>query len=74
MPDDRVVPVGRAVDLAEATAERDLGFGFEVQAAEDQHAVVLQGVEDGRTDRVIGGQPVGVNAGDFSADGRRSAC
>ena len=71
MPGDGVVAVGGVVDLAEAAAERDLGLRVEVQTAEDQNPVVFQRVEDGRTDRVVGGQPAGVEAGDLGADGRR---
>ena len=65
-----MVAVGGVVDLAEPAAERDLRLGVEVQAAEDQHAVVLQRVEDRVAERVVGCQPIGVDAGDLGADGR----
>ena len=69
MPGDRVMTVGGVVDVAEAAAERDLGLGVKPQPAKDQNTVVLQRIQDGFTDRVVGGQVGGIQAGDFGADG-----
>lgn len=54
--------VGGPVDLTETLRECHLRFGFQVQTAEHQHAVVLERVEHGRGDTVVGGQPFGIDA------------
>lgn len=62
--------VGGAVDLAETLAEGHLGRGIQMQAVEDQYAVVLQRVQYGGREAVVGAEAFRVDADNLGPDGR----
>src|SRR5262245_23150803 len=64
-----MMPVGGVIDLPEAPAEGNLSLRIELQAAEDQNSVLLQGIKDGLTDRVVGSHAGQLQAGVFGAHG-----
>ena len=64
-----MMTVGGVIDLAEPAAECHLRFGIQSETRKHQHAVVLERLEHRCTERVVAGQPVGVDAEDLCADG-----
>ena len=55
----------RVVHLTQVPAKRDLGLRVEVQAAEDEDAVRLERVEDGRGQGAVAGQAIDADADDL---------
>ena len=58
------------IDVAESTAERHLRLRRQSEARKDQHAIVFQRFEHGFGQRIVGGQPVGIQPDDLGSDRR----
>ena len=64
-----MLPGAEGLHRAEPLAEGDLRGVVDVQVAEDQGPVGLQGLERPRGQRLVGQELLAVDAGDLRADG-----
>ena len=64
-----MLPGAEDLHPAEPLGERHLGGVIDVQAAEDEGPVVLQGLERPRRQGVVAEQPVAVDPDDLRTDG-----